>query len=308
MKFGFIRTTIAVLFHTHQDHSNAKNGTLGRYDAWFSDDCNVMIYRFLQRIPQKMNYNITAQGSSTLRNLTDTENQIIEKFNNADISASNMLVPLLILLNGEISAIDKCHEMILGVNTTNIVDAEFAATHPPTSWSKDHPLDSDQDILHAFLHRIEGKFVGEGGYRGYENAMYWLAGGSKKLDSLTSHYIFDELKRYIENKDSLFGKLNLIAEDVRKYEIISGGGKTRVISVLTNTFDAFRYVTLCERRYAADESNSQLKLTENEKDLVDDLQRKEIEIMLEYSFSKRNLFETKGIANGLIDKDTLLSK
>ncbi|GFH58306.1 hypothetical protein CTEN210_14783 [Chaetoceros tenuissimus] len=284
MKFGFTPTTIAVLFHTHQHDLNTNNGTLGKFDAWFSGNVHVMIDKFLQRIPEKMNYNITAQGSSTLRNLTDTEYQIIEKFNNADeqINASKILVPLLILLNGEISAMDKCHEMILGVNTTNIIDAEFAATHPPTSWSKDHPLDSDQDILHAFLHRIEGNFVGEGGYRGYENAMYWLAGGSKKLDSYTSHFIWDELKRYIEN-DNRFGGLNLIAEDVRNYEIISGSGKTRVISVLKNNFDAFRYFMLCEKRYgdeSAEDSSSQLILTENEKDLIDDLQRKEIEIML----------------------------
>lgn len=301
MKFGFIPTTIAVLFHTYQHNLNTNNETLEKYDAWFSGNVHVMIDRFLQRIPEKMNYNITTQGSSTLRNLTDSEYQIIEKFNKADeqINASKILVPLLILLNGEISAMDKCHEMILGVNTTNIIDAEFAATHPPTSWSKDHPLDSDQDILHAFLHRIEGNFVGEGGYRGYENAMYWLAGGSKESDSLTSHYIWEELKRYIKNKDA-FGGLNLIAEDVRNYEIISGGGKTRVISVLTNTFDAFRYFMLCEKRYedeSADDSNSQIILTENEKDLIDDLQRKEIEIMLEYSFSKKDRCE-----------DTLLSK
>lgn len=301
MKFGFIRTTIVVLFHTHQDNSNANNGTLGKYNACFSGDVHAMIDRFLQRIPKKVNYNITTNGSSTLRNLTDSEYQIIEEFNNADehINTSNMLVPLLILLNGEILAMDKCHEMILGVNTTNIIEAEFAATHPPTSWSKDHPLDSDQDILHAFLHRIEGTFVGEGGYRGYENAMYWLAGGSKESDSLTSHYIWEELKRYIKSKDA-FGGLNLIAEDVRNYEIISGGGKTRVISVLTNTFDAFRYFMLCEKRYedeSADDSNSQIVLTENEKDLIDDLQRKEIEIMLEYSFSKKDRCE-----------DTLLSK
>lgn len=307
MKFGFIRTTIALLFHTHQDNSNTNNGTLGKYNACFSGDVHAMIDRFLQRIPKKMNYNITAHGSSTLRNLTDSEYQIIEKFNNTDkhINTSKMLVPLLILLNGKMSAMDKCHEMILGVNTTNIIDAEFAATHPPTSWSKDHPLDSDQDILHAFLHRIEGNFVGEGGYRGYENAMYWLAGGSKESDSLTSHYIWEELKRYIKNKGA-FGGLNLIAEDIRNYDIISGDGKTRVISVLTNTFDAFRYFMLCEKRYedeSAEESNSQLGITENEKDLIDDLQRKEIEIMLEYSFSKMNNVSE---VNKKMGKDTLL--
>jgi hypothetical protein len=128
--------------------------------------------RLISQVPLQMNYNITKQGTSCLRNLTLAESEYIQLSEKmfGEASMTHILAPLLILIHGDSCCLDKAHELILGVNRTNIDEAEYAAMNPGTSWSEDHSLNSDQDMLHALIHRIEGDKIGEGGYTGYENA------------------------------------------------------------------------------------------------------------------------------------------
>ena len=74
--------------------------------------------------------------------------------------------------------LDAAHDVILGVTTWEDLDlAEYAATHSGlTNWSQTHPLSDVDDVIHSMIHRLEGSAVGEGGYTGYQNAKYWLAG------------------------------------------------------------------------------------------------------------------------------------
>ena len=169
-----------------------------------ADDIRTYIHNLIRNAPYRMNYNIS-QGRSTLRDLTSIEERHLRvqmktkmKANNDSSFSSSIFGALQILLRGgdgsdkannnnfeKNSAMDKAHELILGVNMTNIEEAEYAATHPgQTSWSADHPLSTEQDIMHALIHRLEGHNVGEGGHWGYENAKYWLAGGDKKFESV----------------------------------------------------------------------------------------------------------------------------
>jgi len=230
-----------------------------------------------------MHYNITQDGRSTLRNITNTEQSILESTRAMVTSPSNhhpnnnILGPLIILLHGistgedessssssmsSSSALDKAHEMILGVNRTNIDQAEYAATHPgKTRWSRDHPLTAEQDMLHSILHRLEGWYVGEGGHRGYENAKYWLVGGGKMLDAVEHHPVREKLKEYILER-SFMQDLNLIVgarngdgeeekeeEEGREYDIIAGGGTVRKVFVKKGEFDFFLFCDLCQKRY-----------------------------------------------------------
>jgi hypothetical protein len=239
----------------------------------------------LRRAPLQMHYNITKQGRSSLRNLTPSESEYVQlsenRFGDTSNRTSIILAPLLILLHGGQYSLDKAHELILGVNRTNIEQAEYAATHPgKTSWSVDHPLDADQDLLHALIHRLEGEKVGEGGHTGFENAKYWLAGGDKMLESVEDHVVKDHLKEFVLKRNYLH-HLDLVPLETRTYSIIAGGGKRRDVVVESGTFDFFRFHCMCEIRYGGQNENvSDWK--EDWSSYVDELQRAELEILFKY--------------------------
>jgi len=237
----------------------------------------------LRRAPLQMHYNITKQGRSSLRSLTPSESEFVQLSEILFLGnrTSIILAPLLILLHGEQYSLDKAHELILGVNRKNIEQAEYAATHPgKTSWSVDHPLNADQDLLHALIHRLEGENIGEGGHTGFENAKYWLAGGGKMLKSVEDHVVKDNLKEYVLKRKYLH-HLDLVPLETRTYNIIAGGGKRRDVLVKSQTFDFFRFHAMCEIRYGGqNEDVSDWK--EHWSSSVDELQRAEVEIIFKY--------------------------
>ncbi len=51
--------------------------------------------------------------------------------------------------------------------TNNKNEAEYAESRQgETSWSSDHPLSTEQDVLYALIQGVEGHNVGEGGHLG----------------------------------------------------------------------------------------------------------------------------------------------
>lgn len=131
------------------------------------------------------------QGTSAFRCLSQDIKELIKKAEDASSELTKTSIALILLccnMNGDLP-----HEVMLGVNSTNLEEAEFAATNRgQTSWSKDHPLTDTDDMLHSAIHRLcEGNFVGEGGHTGWENAKFWAAGGPKML--------YDGQKRHQEH-------------------------------------------------------------------------------------------------------------
>ena len=247
--------------------------------TFFHFDVEMIASRLIRQAPFEMHYNITKQGTSSLRNLTPTESEYIQLGEN-EFSITKILAPFLILLHGDSCCLDKAHELILGVNRTNIEKAEYAAMHPGTSWSVDHPLNSDQDMLHALIHRFEGGNTGEGGYTGYENAKYWLAGGGKMLEFVEEDIVKEKMKEYVLERKHLC-HLGLVPFEKRIYNIIAGGGRRRDVFVKSGTFDFFRFHSMCEARYGG--HNEDIRdWRENWSSSVDELQRAEIEILLKY--------------------------
>lgn len=243
------------------------------------------VHNLIQNAPYRMSYNISNEGKSTFRNLSPLEQIMFRDVHPS--SSSSIRGPLWIMLYGE-SGMDKAHECILGVNMTNIEEAEYAATHPgETSWSVDHPLDAAQTMLHALIHRLEGPFVGEGGYTGYENSKYWywkaIHGDENDVKDHMHHPVGRILRDFVR-KDR-YECLSLISNTTgRTYEIISGGGKKRNVHIDNGEFDYYRFVDLCAMRYNAihctDEEREDVwakKWTE----LIDEIQDLEVYLLLQ---------------------------
>lgn len=244
---------------------------------------------FIRNAPYSLQYAITKTGRSSLRDLTSREKKLIRMSS----SSCKILAPLLVLLqqSGSNNMMDKAHEMILGVNETNIVKAEYAATYRNTSWSDDHPLDADQDMLHSLLHRWEGGNIGEGGHRGFDNAKYWLLGGSKMMNAVDeSHVMRAQLKGYIMNNKKYHPEMGFVVEEeegTRSYEIIAGSNRTRKLIVKSGEFDWIRYYNLCElsqgEKHTAIEDVGKWKDEWIEQLL--ELQVVEVELLLQYAVS-----------------------
>lgn len=142
--------------------------------------------------------------------------------------------------------IDAAHEVILGVNWSNIEEAEYAATNRgQTNWTQEHPFSDEDDMVHSLIHRLEGDLKGEGGFTGWDNAKYWAAGGPKMYKCVGRHPVHQALCR-------LCGKLAptleplLVAKKKRQHEIIAGGGKTRILCVEDGCFDPISFIALCQ--------------------------------------------------------------
>ena len=244
-----------------------------------SDGDEDSVHNLIKNAPHQMSYNISRQGTSTIRNLTSIEQNFL---NNNRKPSSSIRGALLILLHGE-NGIDKAHELILGVNITNIDRAEYAAkNHGKTSWSIDHPLDAYQTLLHAIIHRLEGSYVGEGGYTGYENSKYWY------WKAISGDQSSKKIKRYEEIlggfvRTNKYHCLSLICNTTeRTYDIIAGGKQKRKVYVRSGEFDYFRFVDLCALR----EKAKHIKDFEDEDwriewgHLVDAIQELELHLLL----------------------------
>jgi len=257
-----------------------------------ADRNKTAIKTLVQNAPHPLHYGITKTGKSTLRNLTSEEVAYLRLSSSS--SSSKILAPVLTLLlqkdiDNSKDALDKAHEMILGVNETNIAEAEYAATYRNTSWSDDHPLDTDQDMLHSILHRLEGRFIGEGGHTGYDNAKYWLFGGSKMLDAVDeNHAVRVRFKEYVLRNYNYLREMGLIVEEEeerRSYEIIAGNNRTRKIFLRKGEFDWIRFYDLCEmsqEKYST--GGEKVRIWEKEwVEYIVELQVVEIDLIVQYA-------------------------
>jgi hypothetical protein len=253
-------------YSTPLDHQNEEKNLIK-----LTESIKIQSESLIKNAPHAMNYSIF-QGNSSLRSLTTNQLHLLSFFmekrrrkeNNKHVHATNdghssrnnsrkLSLPtvLLILQN----ALDPAHELILGVTTENIHEAEYAATHPgETSWSIEHPSSTLDDILHYIIHRLEGCHESqEGGGRhiGYENAKYWLAGGDKKLDCVATHGLWTFLKDYVLMNEKKFNHLELIVPKAKRrtYSIIAEGGNMRNVHVDGGSWDEFRFIDLCQIRY-----------------------------------------------------------
>jgi hypothetical protein len=154
--------------------------------------------------------------------------------------------------------LDAAHEVILGVNWTNIQEAEYAATHPGmTNWNQRHPLSNEDDLLHSILHRLEGNHIGEeGNYSGWENAKYWATGGPKRhvCFSPYHHPIHQALCQLCPQIAPTL-KSYLITKKTRYHHSIPSGdkGRLRSICIEPNCWDPISYINLCHYSEWTDE-------------------------------------------------------
>ena len=104
-----------------------------------------------------LEYSLFRSGRSSLRQLNSTQQSWITRF-------PKSVASLVLLLYGHA---DAAHEVILGVNLTNLATAEqVARLSPPErqayNWMGQHPLSREDHWIHSLIHQYEGSAVGEG--------------------------------------------------------------------------------------------------------------------------------------------------
>ena len=236
-------------------------------------------------------------GGASVRNLPLSLKQ--DLFNNHDSKEddpskskklSKAAVAIILLLAGYI---DASHEVILGVTTYNTAKAEYAATHRgETNWTLEHPLTEVDDIVHSLIHRREGHAKGEGGYTGFENAKYWIAGGPKLCRSgvTTTYPFYQSLAAFAKKHTPMCVDAGVVVGETTKtksinhatHQIIQGGGKKeRTVTVPKGCWDPFCFIDLC-RDYSGKQDQNDAKQLQEE---IRILEEKEIDLLLEHELS-----------------------
>lgn len=172
---------------------------------------------------------------------------------------------------------DAAHEVVLGVNRTNFRAAEIAATHPGSGWSTRHPLSTEDDWIHALIHRdAEGNLLGEGNHTGWENAKYWATGGPKRLDRIVlDHPVARQLATAVRDEE-----LRLRTDMERSYSVLADGGSRRTVWVPPDSWDPVRFIDLLR---------DQGKLTLPQRDELERLRLLEYRLLLEHCWSAEML-------------------
>jgi hypothetical protein len=198
-----------------------------------------------------LQYSIFQEGRSVLRDITNWNERLPSL-----VQSNKLLVAISMLLwmySDRSSSVDErhldaAHEVLLGVTADNLAQAEYAATHRgKTSWSEQHPLTDEDDMLHAIVHRLEGNAIGEGGYSGWANAKYWSAGGPKQKEILGDHPVHQALSLICKQQlpSSSFSRL-VDDSQSRQYEIIAGNDLTRWVTVKRGYWDPIAWIDLCQ--------------------------------------------------------------
>jgi hypothetical protein len=208
------------------------------------------------------------RGHSALRILPESELATI--FAPEELRSETLRATLLLLRGHG----DAAHETLLGVTLDNLVEAEYAATHPgQTDFSVKHPLSKYDDMLHSLIHRWEGTLKGEGNHTGYENAKYWAAGGPKNVD-VVCHLFSNYLMQYACLECPLAVSQGVIAaKDGCEHEIIAEEGNHRTVKVPGNCWDPFAFIEILCRSKAEDKDEA--ISSENKQLLHDQLQQLE---------------------------------
>jgi hypothetical protein len=153
---------------------------------------------------------------------------------------------LMLLLEGRG---DAAHEAVLGVTADNFREAEYAASHPPSNWSRLHPLSDEDDMVHSLVHRWEGEHVGEGNHTGWENAKYWACGGPKRLDGdeLGAHPVRRALALCAAERAPNLVRLGVVAPARGEHRILADGGSHRSVVVPPGCWDPIQFIDLKRR-------------------------------------------------------------
>lgn len=191
-------------------------------------------------------HQVTSDASSARRFDRDED-----RGDNADLLLLHAELPraclaLLLLLEGRG---DEAHEAVLGVTADNFREAEYAATHPPSNWSRIHPLSEEDDMVHSLIHRWEGDRVGEGNHTGWENAKYWACGGPKRLDGeeLGAHPVRRALAALAAEHAPNLLRLGVVAATPCQHEVLADGGSHRVVAVPPGCWDPVQFIILKRR-------------------------------------------------------------
>ena len=237
-------------------------------------------------------------GGASLRNLpTALKQELFSNHDSKDVDPSlksqklsKAAVAIILLLAGYT---DASHEVILGVTPYNIDEAEYAATHRgETNWTSEHPLTEVDDIVHSLIHRREGPAKGEGGYTGFENGKYWIAGGPKLRPSgvTTTHPCYQSLAAFAKKHTPMCVDAGVVVGETTKtenshhatHQIIQGGGKEeRTVTVPRGCWDPFCFIDLC-RDYSRKQDQNDAKQLQEE---IRMLEEKEIDLLLEHELS-----------------------
>lgn len=212
-------------------------------------------------------------------------------------------VAILLLLKDPRRNVDAAHELILGVTPHNMPQAEFAKTNREAPRGKEWndaqlPFDASSDLIHAIIHRLEGNRVGEGGYRGWENAKYWLGGGPKESGTPDArHDARRELAAWaranaplcVSRRGVVSGRTGGEGGDDEggdaAHAIVAGGGTMRTVRVPRGDWDGFAFCDVCKLRVEG-------RLDEEESREVGELQRMEMLLLLEYELAEAGFCAT----------------
>ena len=195
------------------------------------------------RTASMMNYSIF-RGTSSLRDLPPKEQGWIETYGKSASSLLLFLTP---------KHVDAAHEVILGVTPSNVLDAEYAATHPGSGWTQRHALSTLDDWIHSIIHRDgEGSAKGEGNHTGWENARHWAAGGPKTccdgLPPLCTHPVAQRLAKEAPLCAPLCCQRSVVVplDSASTHSVLADGGKRRTVCVSPGLWDPFCFITLLE--------------------------------------------------------------
>ena len=187
------------------------------------------------------------RGASALRELPLEQQRWIESY---DKSAA----ALLLFLVEDTKYADAAHEVVLGVTPSNLHDAEYAATHPGSGWTERHPLSTLDDWIHSIIHRDgEGEYRGEGNHTGFENALYWAAGGPKSVPSrgtpaICTHVVAQRLAAQALKLFPQCCRRGLVVprSSTATHSVLADGGVRRTVCIPPGHFDPFCFTRLLQ--------------------------------------------------------------
>jgi hypothetical protein len=248
---------------------------------------------------QKLNYSIFGRHRSSLR---DIPKSIVTGNQNSLMALYLLQEQIYNITQQNLPLLDGAHEIILGISWNNIEDAECYAkkrhmNNTSYKWIDRYPLDTTDDFIHSIIHRIEGNNIGEGSYSGYQNAKYWFSGGPKQHTVIPTHdhpvyqslcEIYLQIRNATtEKEDDIIAILpsSFVHDDIVEYEIIAGGGATRIVKVQPNSWDGIGVINAWQCISEVTSSTSKNKVLH----LLMKLHQVELQLWILYEQANRTL-------------------
>lgn len=144
-------------------------------------------------------------------------------------------------------------------------------------------------MVHSILHRLEGDLVGEGGHCGWENAMYWAAGGPKRIFDASQpstegeskydtiqHSIGQALAAIAQQKCPTLFRRIVSSNAIRSHSVLADHGQRRTVYVPARSWDPFEWIKCCKEASQAKHDKPILRKE------VDFLQCAELQLILKH--------------------------